>query len=82
MRNRHGEIYHFELVEPNVYKYVGNTSYCRMGALEGQDGIDYNNLGFFDPSGGPFVAVGDMLNGQQIVKIASTQDGIYITVQA
>jgi hypothetical protein len=81
MRNRHGETYSFEQVEPNIYKYVGNTSYCRMGAVEGQDVVDLNNLGFFDPSGGPFVGVGGMLNGHEIVKIASTQDGIFITTQ-
>jgi hypothetical protein len=81
MRNRHGETYSFELVEPHVYRYVGNTSYCRMGALEGQETVDYSNLGFFDPSGGPFVGVGGMLNGHEIVKISSTQTGIYITVQ-
>lgn len=81
MRNRYGETYSFELVEPNVYRYVGNTSYCRMGAVEGQDAVDLNNLGFFDPAGGPFVGVGGMLNGHEILKIASTTDGIYITVQ-
>ena len=81
MRNRYGEPYSFELVEPNVYRFVGKLDYCRMGALEGQDRIDLNNLGFFDPSGGPFVGVGGYLNGCEIVKIASTETGIYITVQ-
>jgi hypothetical protein len=52
-----------------------------MGALEGQETVDYSNLGFFDPSGGPFVGVGGMLNGHEIVKVSSTQTGIYITVQ-
>jgi hypothetical protein len=81
MRNRHGDVYSFEPVEPHVYKFVGKLDYCRMGAVEGQQAVDYNNLGFFDPSGGPFVAVGGLLNGCEIVKIASTETGIYITVQ-
>jgi hypothetical protein len=81
MRNRHGKQYSFEPVEANVYKYVGKLDYCRMGAVEGQQAIDYNNLGFFDPSGGPFVGVGGYLNGCEIVKIASTPDGIFITTQ-
>ena len=32
-----------------------------MGGKEDQEGIDPNDLGFFDPSGGPFVAVGSKI---------------------
>jgi hypothetical protein len=38
----------------------------RFGGKEGQDGIDRTDLGFFDPSGGPFVAVGSKIYSDEI----------------
>jgi hypothetical protein len=37
-----------------------HIKYMRFGGKEGQDGIDRTDLGFFDPSGGPFVAVSEV----------------------
>lgn len=62
MKNRRGDEYHWEKIGDNEYKFVmSGTSmeYYRMGGKEGQLEIDTNDLGFFDPAGGPFVGVGD-----------------------
>lgn len=69
MRNRYGEEYSFELVRENTYKFVGNTKWCRMGGQENEPDIDQNNLGFFDPSGGPFISQGYDINGKPVKRI-------------
>jgi len=64
MKNRYGDEFYWEKISDNEYKFVmSGTSldYCRMGGREGQLEMDMNDLGFFDPSGGPFVGV-DMGN--------------------
>jgi hypothetical protein len=40
--------------------------YSRYGGKEGQDGIDMTDLGFFDPSGGPYVAIGSKIYWDEI----------------
>jgi len=59
MRNRYGEIITFD-AEGDHYVMKGG-SYFRFGGKEGQETVNYNELGFVDPSGGPFIAVGTML---------------------
>jgi hypothetical protein len=80
MKNRYGKEYSFELVSENTYKFVGDTDWCRFGGKEGVDGIDTNDLGYFDPSGGPFIHVGYMIEGRKIVRIASKPDGVFFEV--
>ena len=63
MRNRYGDEYSFVSLQPDVYAIVGNLSYWRYGGLPDEDEINENNLGFVDPSGGPFLEVGQMLPG-------------------
>jgi len=59
MRNRYGEVITFD-AEGDHYVMNGGT-YLRFGGKEGQQEVDYNELGFVDPSGGPFIGIGDML---------------------
>ena len=59
MRNRYGETITFDAVGDHYIMKGG--SYFRFGGKEGQENIDYNELGFVDPSGGPFIAIGTML---------------------
>jgi hypothetical protein len=59
MRNRYGEVITFDC-KGDHYVMKGGT-YLRFGGIEGEETINYNNLGFVDPSGGPFIAVGTML---------------------
>ena len=50
---------------------------------EGVEGVDMNNLGFVDPSGGPFIAVNESyIEGRKVTNIASNQEGIFFTVKA
>jgi len=59
MRNRYGDVITFDR-EGDHYVMKGG-SYFRFGSLEGQEAVNYNELGFVDPSGGPFIGIGDML---------------------
>lgn len=71
-KNRYGHEYNFEPVGPNTYKVVGKLSYWRYGGIEGQDGITMDNLGFADPSGGPFLELGMQIEGREITRIRMT----------
>ena len=69
MRNRYGDTYSFELVEENVYHITGELKYWRFGGNENEERIDYNNLGFVDPSGGPFMTRGYLIEGKPVTRI-------------
>jgi len=88
MRNRYGDEYHWEKLNNKEYKFhMTGTSmeYCRMGGKEGQEGIDMNDLGMFDPSGGPCVSVGSPIYfGKKsliVERIRSTDEGIFVEVE-
>ena len=74
MRNRYGNEYRFEKVSDNTYTIKGDLSYWRFGGLEGQDNMDMADLGFVDPSGGPFIQVGASIDGRKIVRISAEGD--------
>jgi hypothetical protein len=69
MRNRYGDIYHFEKLSENTYTIVGDLKYWRYGGREGQQKMDMNDIGFVDPSGGPFISIGDVIEGRRVVRI-------------
>ena len=77
MRNRYGNEYHFEQINDNTYTIKGELSYWRFGAREGQDQMDMTNLGFVDPSGGPFIQLGDHIGERKIVRIAAEGNIIF-----
>lgn len=69
MKNRYGVEYSFAKVEDNLYRFdmaESGMEYMSMGGREGQEQIDMNDLGFFDPSGGPFVSVGGKIYWDEI----------------
>ena len=74
MRNRYGDNYTFEKVNDNTYTIVGNLKYWRFGGREGQQEMDLTDLGFVDPSGGPFIGVGAEIEGRKIVRISAAGD--------
>lgn len=82
MKNRYGDEYHFEPVNENTYTIKGDLKYWRYGGKEGQEKMDYSDLGFVDPSGGPFIEVGMKIEGRKITKIsAAGNDDIYFEVE-
>lgn len=57
MKNRYNDEYKFEQVKDKVYKLVGDLKHWRYGGKEGIPGVDVDDLGFADPSGGPYMEV-------------------------
>jgi hypothetical protein len=69
MKNRYGVEYSYVKYDDNLYRFnmdEEGMKYSRYGGKEDQEGIDPNGLGFFDPSGGPFVAVGSKIYWDEI----------------
>ena len=84
MKNRYGDEYWFDQLQPNLYNIKGNLQYWRFGGREGQTEMDMNDLGFVDPSGGPFIEVGMKIEGRNIVRITASgnlDDVPYIVFQ-
>ena len=69
MKNRYGVEYTFVKYDDKLYRFnmsEEGMKYSRYGGKEDQEGIDPNDLGFFDQSGGPFVAVGSKIYSDEI----------------
>lgn len=81
MRNRYGVEYTFNKVDDNTYTIVGNLDHWRYGGQEGQERLDYSNLGFVDPSGGPFIGLGYKIEGRKVSRIRVLSDTIYFDVE-
>ena len=81
MKNRHGVEYTFVKYDDNLYRFnmdEEHIKYMRFGGKEDQDGIDMTDLGFFDPSGGPFVAIGSKIYWDEIHE-ATKQEPLTVT---
>lgn len=74
LNNRHGLTYWFEKISNNTYTIKGELNYWRFGGREGQQQMDMEDLGFVDPSGGPFISLGMKIHGSEIVKISASGD--------
>ena len=74
MKNRYGDEYDFVMISEDTYTITGGLKYWRFGGKEGQHEIDLTDLGFVDPSGGPFIQVGASLNGRTIKRISVSGD--------
>jgi len=71
-KNRYGDEYSWHKISAGVYQFTmtGNSmQYCRFGGRVGQDTLDLNDIGMFDPSGGPYVSVNTEIDGQPISRI-------------
>ena len=80
--NRYGDCYYFEPISNNKLKFVmegKSLEYCRFGGKENT--LDYNDLGYFDPSGGPFIKIGTTIQGRKVTKISRTDDGIILEIK-
>lgn len=81
MKNRHGDRYEFVKVDENTYTIKGDLKYWRYGGQEGQERLDYNDLGFVDPSGGPFIGIGYEIDKRKVVKIKAIGEDIFFEVE-
>lgn len=84
MKNRYGDEYHWEKISDNEYKFVmegDSMKYHRYGGKDGQEGIDPNDLGMFDPSGGPYVAIGSLVEGRVVEHIRSAEETFIVKVK-
>lgn len=82
MKNRDGVEYYFVKTSDNIYTIVGDLQYWRYGGREGQDQMDFSDLGFVDPSGGPFIELGMKIEGRKIRRISVVaNDDIYFEVE-
>jgi hypothetical protein len=69
MKNRYGDEYSYVKYDDNLYRFNMDgegMKYSRYGGKEGQEEIDLNDLGMFDPSGGPYVAIGSKIYWDEI----------------
>lgn len=69
MKNRHGVEYCYVKYDDNLYRFnMGEEDmmYMRYGGLENQEYINMENLGMFDPPGGPYVALGSKIFWDEI----------------
>ena len=83
-KNRYGDAYTFSILEDLRYLFVmsgDSMKYARFGGLEGQEKVDHQNLGMFDPSGGPYVALGMEINDRKITHIRESALGMVVTVE-
>lgn len=74
MKNRYGDEYHFTKLTDNEFTIVGGLKYWRYGGREGQTAWDWNDLGFVDPSGGPFIELGTKIEGRNVKRIRVSGD--------
>lgn len=82
--NRYGDEYWFDEMGANQYLFRmegDSMKWCRFGSHEMQEGVDKDDLGFFDPFGGPFIEVGMQLPFGKVKNLRSVDDGILITVE-
>lgn len=74
MKNRYGDVYDFKKIGDNAYTITGDLKYWRFGGREGQEQMDLNDLGFVDPSGGPFISLGHIIEGRKVTRISAGGD--------
>lgn len=76
IKNRYNEEYKLVYKQGNEYKFEGDTYYLRVGSRENDDSM--KSIHFIDPSGGPMLVVGDIIEGKKINSINFKEDGYYL----
>lgn len=80
--NRHGVGYKFITVTENTYLFdIDDFGFGRAGGREGQEHVDMDDLGMFDPSGGPYISLGTRIDEREIVRISRTDKGYMVEVK-
>jgi hypothetical protein len=78
--NRDGGEYIFDRVSEHVFEMVATNdkmnwcmSYCRFGGKAHEEHLDFSDLGFIDPAGGPFISPGFPILDKKVKKISIEQ---------
>lgn len=76
LKSRYGDIHILEKIEDKKYKFLPSDNYMRCGLTD-----DKNKYHFVDPSGGPFISVGNKLEeANAVVKSIEYMEDIKATV--
>lgn len=80
-KGRYGDTFQFEPVETNKYLFNhSNLNYCRY--LGTENGLDCDNMGAIDPSGGPYLAKNWFkIDDKLVIRIIVEDKNIYFKVQ-
>jgi hypothetical protein len=81
MKNRYGDVYGFRKLTDNSYTIEGDLSYWRFGGREGQQQMDMSDLGYVDPSGGPFISIGYTIESRMVKRISLVNEQIIFEVE-
>ena len=81
MKNRNGTEYKFEKLEDNLYTIVGEFDYWRYGSKPNAKTVDFADLEFVDPSGGPFINIGYQIENRKVIKISAIGKYIFFEVK-
>jgi hypothetical protein len=79
-KNRYGDEYWYERRGKDVLEIVGDLKHWRFGGKEGVSGVDMDDLGFVDPSGGPYLTIGSDIHGYTVTKIWANEGGVFFGV--
>ena len=79
--NRYNNCYWFEEIEPNKYEIKGDLDHWRFGGKKDTPGVDLEDLGFADPSGGPFISLGAKYLDREIININGADNKVVITLK-
>lgn len=80
-KNRYGDEYWFEQIDKDVYKIMGDLTHWRFGGKDNEVGVNEDDLGFVDPSGGPFISIGSELPIGKVKTISSNENGIFLKIE-
>lgn len=78
--NRYNDDYKWVTENESTYRFeiTGDSmKYSRFAGRKGQDELSFDDLGMFDPSGGPYVALGMEIDGKPITRLYHDKDNMY-----
>ena len=82
--NRYGDQYFWHPIDEDVYEFKmegESADYARLGfKVSDEEKLDYTDLSFFDPSGGPFVDYATEIDGRKVCHIELHNGCFYVEV--
>lgn len=81
--NRYGDEWWWTEESENIFKFnmTGNSlKYARMGGELNEERTKMETIHMFDPSGGPYIAIGGKIGDKVITRIWTVDDTFYVEV--